>query len=118
MLKSYDELFAEIEARKADLELRMPTESDAIQALYAAVERLKHLGWNNPDYCPKDGSLFSVIEPGSTGIHKCAYVGTWPTGRFNIFDGDIWVARPILFRPRKESDPNVDLGSCLQRLGD
>lgn len=56
----------------------MPTEQDAINMMFEASQRLKELGWNNPIYCPKDGSEFDVIQIGSNGIHKAHYSGEWP----------------------------------------
>jgi hypothetical protein len=53
----------------------MPTEQDAINVLNSAYERLKEFDWNDPIYCPKDGSSFDVIEAGSTGIHRAHYQG-------------------------------------------
>lgn len=77
----------------------MPTEQDAIRVLHAAYERLKALDWNDPIYCPKDGSEFDVIEPGSTGIFPCRYEGEWPTGSWWIYsEGDASPSRPILYR--------------------
>ena len=86
---------AEQQKRAAD----MPTERDAINALWSAYQRLKELDWNDAIYCPKDGSSFDVIEPGSSGIHTCHYDGEWPNGHWWIADaGDLWPARPILYR--------------------
>jgi hypothetical protein len=86
-------------AEKAARAAAMPTEQDAIRQMSEAYHRLKELGWNSPDYCPKDGSEFDIIEAGSTGIHRCAYWGTWPTGTYNVFDsGDVWPSRPTLYR--------------------
>lgn len=83
------------EKRAAD----MPTERDAIDTLFAAYQRLKELDWNDAIYCPKDGSSFDVIEPGSSGIHTCHYEGEWPKGHWWIADaGDLWPSRPILYR--------------------
>jgi len=93
--------------------LKMPDERSAIRQLNEAVTRLKELGWNNAIYCPKDGSMFSVIEAESTSIHECNYQGEWPKGSWWIYDGDMWPSRPILWRPRKETDPNVNLGLSM-----
>jgi hypothetical protein len=64
----------------------MPDEQAAISALFDAWQRLKELGWNDPQYCPKDGSSFKVIEMGSTGIFDCHYQGTWPDGLYMVSD--------------------------------
>lgn len=84
---------------------RMPDEQSAIKALFDAWLRLKELGWNDPIYCPKDGTHFQVIEVGSTGIHDCSYSGKWPNGFYWVYDGDVWPADPALFRlyPAKQA---------------
>lgn len=78
----------------------MPTERDALDVLFQAGQRLQELGWQDIAYCPKDGSEFEVIEFGSTGIHPCIYVGTWPDGAWWVFseDGDSASSHPVLFR--------------------
>lgn len=65
---------------------RMPDEKAAISALFDAWQRLKELGWDDPRYCPKDGSSFKVIELGSTGIFDCYYQGEWPDGLYMVSD--------------------------------
>jgi|GEM_PF-1955423 len=86
-------------ARDAFFADMMPTEQDAIRILNAAYNRLKQLGWNDPIYCPKDGSEFDAIEAGSTGIHKAHYQGEWPDGSWWIAaDGDLYPSRPVLYR--------------------
>jgi len=59
---------------KARREL-MPDVRNAINMFTDAFHRLKQLGWNDAIYCPKDGTVFEVIEPGSSGIHRCHYEG-------------------------------------------
>ena len=81
---------------KAKRAKRMPTEQDAIKELFQAWLRLKELGWQEAMYCPKDGSEFLVIEAGSTGIHRCVYLGKWPKGGYWIDGGS--PSHPILFR--------------------
>jgi hypothetical protein len=89
-------------ARRAE---QMPDERSAIEAMFNAWLRLKELGWREAQYCPKDGQLFDVIEPGSTGIHRCRYEGQWPTGSWWIVgDDDLWPSRPVLFRPISKVD--------------
>jgi hypothetical protein len=86
-------------AAKARRESAMPTEQDAINAMFAAYLRLKELDWNDAIYCPKDGSPFDVVEAGSTGIFTCRYEGDWPDGHWWVEDGgDIWPSRPVLYR--------------------
>jgi hypothetical protein len=87
--------------RRQDL---MPDEHAAIRMMFEAQQRLKELGWNDAVHCPKDGSEFDAIEPGSTGIHRCHYSGEWPSGGWWISDeGDLWPSRPVLYR----KPPNV-----------
>lgn len=84
---------------KAALEALMPTEQDAICLMHDCYTRLKQLGWSDPQYCPKDGSEFDVVEAGSTGIHRAHYLGEWPTGGWFVADaGDYWPSRPTLYR--------------------
>lgn len=96
---------SEDERRKA----LMPDERSAIRMMMDAHTRLTDMGWKDPVYCPKDGSTFEVIEPGSTGIHKCIYMGEWPNGSWWALDaGDMYPSRPVLFRtlpaaPTKEN---------------
>ena len=99
---------SEDERRKA----LMPDERSAIRMMRDAHTRLTDMGWKDPIYCPKDGSTFEVIEPGSTGIHKCIYMGEWPKGSWWALDnGDMYPSRPVLFRllvaapePNKENE--------------
>ena len=84
-------------AREAFYAAMMPDEQDAIRIMHAAFERLKALGWREAIYCPKDGSAFDAIEPGSTGIHSTHYSGSWPDGMW-LIDGE-WPSRPCLYRP-------------------
>lgn len=98
-------LLAEAERQQAQRATEMPTDKEAIHALWGAHQRLKELGWREAEYCPKDGSVFDVIEAGSTGIHDCHYEGQWPNGTWWIHaDGDLWPSRPILFRGRAGGD--------------
>ena len=82
----------------------MPTEQDAINAMFSAWLRLKELGWRDACYCPKDGSVFQVIEAGSTGIFDCHYEGEWPKGRWWIHaDNDLCPSRPVMFKLKMNS---------------
>ena len=88
------------EAREAFYAAMMPDEQDAIRVMHAAYERLKALGWREAIYCPKDGSSFDAIEPGSTGIHSTHYEGEGPNGGWWTHEaGDLWPSRPCLYRP-------------------
>lgn len=103
-----DALWARAEAEKRERTERMPDEQSAINAMWSAYQRLTELGWRDPSYCPKDGSHFKVIEPGSTGIHDGAYWGEWPNGHWNVFDGDVWPSRPVLFKLYPEDQAKED----------
>jgi hypothetical protein len=94
-------IIAASEAAKARRAEQMPDDKAAIHALFDAWLRLKELGWNDAQYCPKDGSLFDAIEVGSTGVHRCRYEGQWPSGGWWIVgDDDLYPSRPVLFRTR------------------
>jgi hypothetical protein len=109
-------IFEESEKAETSRTEKMPDEQSALRHMFEGYQRLKSLGWNDIIYCPKDGSMFSAIEAGSTGVHRCRYEGEWPTGKWWLYDGDMWPARPILWRPIKDDDPNVDRGSIGERL--
>lgn len=102
-----DALLAAIKVEDAERQALMPTERDAIEAMFSGWLRLKELGWREAMYCPKDGSLFEIIEAGSTGIHRCHYSGKWPDGHYLVHgQGDLWPSNPNLFRPlAPESTP-------------
>lgn len=97
-----DAIMAASDAAKARRAAQMPDEQSAIDAMFEAWLRLKELGWKEAIYCPKDGSLFDAIEPGSTGINRCCYKGEWPTGSWWIVgDDDVWPSSPVLYRERE-----------------
>lgn len=100
---SFDEMMAEIKAKKTARATEMPSESDALQVAWRATTRLKELGWQPGIYCPKDGTVFEVCAPGdSTGIFRAHYDGTWPEGVLWVHDdGDLWPSQPHghLWRP-------------------
>lgn len=96
----------EIETDRRHRAAAMPTEQDAIDAMFAAYLRLKELGWRDGVYMPKDGTTATVIQNGSTGMFDCYYSGEWADGYFNIFDGgDVYPSRsvPPLFKPKPKS---------------
>lgn len=111
--KMFEKMLAGIEAAKQKRAEKMPDEKAALAQMFEAYTRLKEMGWNDAIYCPKGGAIFSAITAGSTGIHKCNYIGEWPNGSWWIYDGDVWPASPILYRKRLEDDPDVDLGPAM-----
>lgn len=101
-----DALWAECERLEAKRKADMPTEQDALNQLGECYQRLKELGWNDAQYCPKDGSMFLGIEVGSTGIHECFYSGVWPNGYWwHPSHGDLWPIKPILFKLKEQPSP-------------
>lgn len=90
----------------------MPTEKDAIRAMYEAWTRLKELGWREGEYMPKDGKRYAGIQSGSTGIHAFTARPLEAGGTmYEVYDGDIWPTRtpPVVFRPWKTEDVQVRL---------
>lgn len=83
---------------------REPTsaESEALEMLFKASEKLRALGWQDPRYAPKDG-LFEVIELGSTGVHIATHFENDHKYQAWILDGDAWPSRPLLIR-RADAD--------------
>ena len=76
-------------------------EEKLLKDLANAYENLKKYGWQDIMYCPKDGSLFLVIEAGSTGIHECTYDGKWPDGKWWIHEEfDMYPSSPVLWKPK------------------
>ena len=100
------ELWDKAEAAQAKRQQDMPKETHAILIMFEAYQRLMELGWKQAIYCPKDGTVFEVIEAGSTGIFDCHYDGEWPKGIWWTHDGgDLWPSRPILFRLKTPNAP-------------
>lgn len=114
-IKRTHDALNEARRRSADL---MPDEQAALRVLYMAWERLKDFGWDDPVYCPKDGTEFDVIELGSTGVFGGRYVGTWPDGMWELMDDlDVYPTsrQPAMFRLRKV---RVKAGSAKSTLTD
>ena len=103
-----DAMWERAKVQKAKRAADMPTEQDAINAMFDAWLRLKELGWSEASYCPKDGTHFQAIESGSTGIHDCSYEGEWPTGTWWLYDGDVWPSRPCLYKLYPEDQAKED----------
>jgi hypothetical protein len=98
-----DAIIANAERAEKERAESMPTEKDAIKAMWSAFERLRELGWKEAMYCPKDGSEFLAIEAGSTGIHSCMYHGEWPKGSWWVAaDNDLWPSNPILYKLKEK----------------
>ena len=72
-----------------------------ISQMTNAYHELHKFGWQDAMYCPKDGSVFLVIEAGSTGTHECTYNGEWPNGKWWIHEEyDMYPSKPILWKPK------------------
>ena len=100
-----DALLASIEADDARRNELMPTEDSARLMFFDAWLRLKDFGWKEAIYCPKDGSVFEAIEPGSSGVHACSYEGEWPKGSWWVHeDGHSCPSHPALYRKRKDAN--------------
>ena len=103
-----EKLWQHVLERKRKRAELMPDERAAIDMMFMAWQRLKELGWNDIVYSPKDGSEFDVIEPGSTGIFTCTYLGDWPSGSWWIHDnGDSYPSHPILFKLRPGAEIQI-----------
>ena len=81
-----DALWAACEAAEKRRNELMPDEKAAIKMMMDAHTRLKDFGWREPQYCPKEGTRFNVIELGSTGIFEGEYRGEWPDGTWYTYD--------------------------------
>jgi hypothetical protein len=102
-MTTYEQLLAEIERDKAQRAAEMPAVKDCLNVMLQAKQRLRELGWNDGIYAPKDGTLFEVIEFGSTGVFNCRYDGEWPDGHWMTSDGrDLYPSSsaPLMFRPK------------------
>lgn len=87
---------------------RSPAEHAAIDAMGRGYDALGRLGWSDIIYCPKDGSHFLAITAGSRGVFECNYIGDWPNGSWWIYDGDMWPAYPILWKPLPDQARSSD----------
>lgn len=110
-----ESIMTRAEAATAKREADMPTEQDAIRALWSAHERLKELGWREGRYMPATGERFATVQVGSTGIHACTAERRDTFGTtYTTHDGDLWPSShpPTLFRPWRETDVQQDNGIC------
>ena len=84
-----DALWKQAEEAQAKREADMPTEKDAVHALWHAWQRLKELGWNDTTYAhafKREGLTCRLIELGSSGIHEGSY--------HKVNDHDVWWIGP------------------------
>jgi len=112
-------IWRESERRNKERAARLPDEKSAIGAMFDAYDRLRELGWSDAIYCPKDGTHFQVIEPGSTGIFDANYQGEWPNGSWWLYDeNDISPCRPVLFRryPEDETKHKAKMKAAAERF--
>lgn len=96
-----DAIWERCEADKAKRAADMPTEEDAVRAMWSAYQRLKELGWKEAMYMSSERlGTMRIITPGSSGIHEGHYSGEWATGSWWLHDsGDLWPANPCLAKP-------------------
>ena len=94
-------LLAACDAEKAKRAADMPTEQDAVRAMWAAYQRLRELGWRETCYGPTNETV-RLIEAGSSGIHEGSRWEPWPEKTWWI-DGD-YPSMPILFKPLKNKE--------------
>jgi hypothetical protein len=104
--KEADALWAAAVAAEEKRAKDMPTEQDAVNALWSAQERLKKLGWKDPRYAHelrKEGVEALLIELPSSGIHR---------GTYHAVNGqDVWwigpdgsPSHPCLVKPIATAD--------------
>jgi len=100
-------ILAEMKRTDAEREAAMPDWQAALHQMLVAQERLKKLGWRDAVYCPKDGTDFAIIEPGSTGVFTGFYLGEWPDGHICSED---YIVRPEgkMFKPIAELTAEED----------
>lgn len=93
-------------------------EEKLLMQMLDATEGLKACGWRDIEYCPKDGSRFLAITPGSTGVFPHYYQGEWPDGSWWCeAHGDLWPSRPILWKPMP-SNARLTAPDTAQRMHD
>lgn len=93
-----DALWKRAEESKEARARLMPTEQDAVRAMWQAYQRLRELGWKETMYrSDSSRGAQQIIEPGSSGIHVGHYDGEWPKGSWWAHsDGDLWPSSPCL----------------------
>ena len=98
-----DEIWKRADAAKAKRAADMPTEDDAVRALWSAYQRLCELGWRPARYCGHDGKDHRVVEAGSAGIHVGHRMEGGPDCWWIADAGDLWPSHPILAKPIEPS---------------
>lgn len=119
--EQFDELMRELRKKDEWRAGQLPDEKTALRVMFECHQRLKELGWNDAIYCPKDGTAFEAIEPGSTGVFRCYYTGEWPNGHWWLEDGgDVYPARPVLFRlyPEDAAKEKARWAAARKALGE
>lgn len=91
VLKACDDAKAK---RAAD----MPTDEDAVRAMWSAFQRLRELGWAETCYGPTEKRV-RLVEAGSAGIHVGSRYQPWPETTWWIEDeNDLWPSQPVLWK--------------------
>lgn len=75
-----------------------PTDEERrhIVKMFEGFRALQDMGWRPAMYAPQDNTPFLAIEIGSAGVHECSRDAE---GHFWIYDGDVWPAKPVLWKP-------------------
>lgn len=106
-----DALLEASDKHRAERAARMPDERSAIRAMFDAYDRLRELGWCEGIYSPRDGTVFKIIELGSTGIFDCDCHGEWPDCTWTTYDAhDAYPSSkpPALFKLLPEDQAKYD----------
>lgn len=102
---SYSEIFARHEAKKQAW--AEAGEQALLDQMHDAYRGLRHLGWRDGRYAPRDGTRFLAIQDGSTGMFPCYWAPNEHVdgGLFMLEDGDIYPqsAPPVLWKPIKDT---------------
>jgi hypothetical protein len=96
-----EELWTDVQRIRTERAEQFPEFKDCLLTMLMAKDRLREFGWNDGMYAPRDGTVFEVIEFGSTGVFDCYYEGEWADGYWMVSDGmDLYPSRsvPLMFR--------------------
>lgn len=92
------------DAAKAKRAADMPTEQDAVHAMWSAYQRLRELGWRETCY-GQTNERVRLIEAGSSGIHVGSRHEPWPEKTWWIEDGgDLWPSMPVLWKAIEQQE--------------